>query len=68
MEVSGHLHAPVPLTPGTGFLLPIKRKLGEPLSQFGSCGEKKIFFRLLDIETRSVVFDSLHLLLHKQIS
>jgi hypothetical protein len=66
MEVSGHLHATAPLTPGTGFPVPIKWKLGEPLSRFGSCGGEKDFFRLSDIEPRSAVFDPLSPLLHKQ--
>jgi hypothetical protein len=66
MEVSVYLHAPAPLTPATGFPIPVKRKLGEHQSRFGSCGEEKNFFRPSDIETRSAVFDPLPQLLHKQ--
>lgn len=66
MEVSGHLHAPAPLTPETGFPIPIKWKLGEHQSWFGSCGEEKNYCRLSDIEPRSTDFDSSPQLLHKQ--
>jgi hypothetical protein len=41
MKVSGQLHAPTALLPGTEPLVPIGRKLGGPQSRSGGGGEEK---------------------------
>jgi hypothetical protein len=41
MEVSGRLHAPAALPPWKSQCYPFDKRLNEPQSRFGGCGEEK---------------------------
>jgi hypothetical protein len=52
MEVSGQVHGPAALPPGSSTRYPLYKRLGEPQDLYGYYGEEKNLLPLPEIEPR----------------